>query len=293
MKTQFREIAGRVGRFTQGAKNAASSILTGSVMVGGAPLSEHLALIGKAAIAAAAGEEGGSTSSEGIKSEEESGRLENQNQLERRLSSQHQVNGGEISTNTHLSINEIKINNSKDGVESLNGENIPNSRVGDPNNNSKEDLSSSPPRPMSPTSASLAAWELIERSSSWDEATLPSWARPRPPPLTLDELLSMEDSEGRMIPSQMEVLRERAFTSGIDPGARPEAWKFLLGLHSPGETRAERAAGVDQRLKQYLVLKRQWQSIGEKQAGRFSKWKERKSMVDKDVRRTGEKLLCD
>lgn len=298
VRMQLRDLAGRVGRLTQGAREAASSILTGSVMVGGAPLAEHLAVIGRAAIAAAGGDEeqrhgqaieNGEYYNNGENSAPSpfSGRV-NQQQRETgsprgREESNREDHPG---TGTGLVIQTATQTEPSSAANGNQEENIGDTIYNHKNNAAEDGVGS---RPMSPTSAAMTGWELIERSVSCEETSLPSWARPRPPPLTLDELLSMEDSEGRLVASQMEVLRERAFTSGVDPGARPEVWKFLLGLHAVGSTRAERAEAVEGRLKRYLVLRRQWQSIGDEQAGKFSKWRERKTMVDKDVRRTGER----
>lgn len=102
----------------------------------------------------------------------------------------------------------------------------------------------------------------------------------------------MYDGEGRLAGEA--ALRQRAFYGGIEPEARPEAWKFLLGVHSAGVTLAEREEAADQRLKRYITLRRQWKTIGADQEGRNSKWRERKGRVDKDVRRTGGpcQLLC-
>jgi hypothetical protein len=74
--------------------------------------------------------------------------------------------------------------------------------------------------------------------------------------------------------------------SGIEPAARPEAWKFLLGVYRPGSSSSTRQQEQQQQQQQYLALKAQWQSIGPDQAKRFSKWRDRRSRIDKDVQRT-------
>ena len=56
--------------------------------------------------------------------------------------------------------------------------------------------------------------------------------------------------------------------------ARPEAWKFLLGVHSAESTAEQRRGGEARRLSQYQALKAQWESIGDAQAVRFAKWRE-------------------
>ncbi|KAL6757630.1 RabGAP/TBC protein [Haematococcus lacustris] len=94
----------------------------------------------------------------------------------------------------------------------------------------------------------------------------------------------MHDAAGRLVSGS--VLQQRAWTSGLQPAVRRDAWRYLLGLHAPGSSAAERAAAAADRRRQYHSLRSQWQSIGAVQAARFSHWRERRVRVDKDVRRT-------
>jgi len=55
---------------------------------------------------------------------------------------------------------------------------------------------------------------------------------------------------------------------------RREAWKFLLGLYPAGMAGTQRAAARVQRAMDYRRLLAQWQSISERQAARFAKWRE-------------------
>ena len=83
------------------------------------------------------------------------------------------------------------------------------------------------------------------------------------------------------------AFRQRVHAGGVEPEARPEAWKLLLGVHAPGSTRAERAAAAAERRRRYTALRVQWRSMDADQAARCSKWRERRVRIDKDVRRTG------
>lgn len=132
----------------------------------------------------------------------------------------------------------------------------------------------------------LEDFELVE--AGVDDAVSNSRRRIRPPPLSRDEWNSMFDAEGRLV--NYTAFRERVFYSGVEAELRREAWKFLLGLHKPDSSAAERRDLVRDRKQSYDVLRRQWTSITEQQASRFGKWKERKSRVDKDVRRTDRAL---
>ena len=64
------------------------------------------------------------------------------------------------------------------------------------------------------------------------------------------------------------ALRQRVFHSGVEPGLRKEAWKFLLGFYSFGSTHAERAGLRADKQAEYARLKAQWTSITEAQAAR-------------------------
>ena len=58
------------------------------------------------------------------------------------------------------------------------------------------------------------------------------------------------------------------FQSGLEPGLRKEAWKFLLGFYAMDATSAERAAHKASRCEDYRRLKAQWTSISKEQAAR-------------------------
>ena len=64
------------------------------------------------------------------------------------------------------------------------------------------------------------------------------------------------------------ALRQRVFHSGIEPGLRREAWKFLLGFYSFDSTFTQRAALRADKRVQYGRLKAQWTSIAPEQAAR-------------------------
>ena len=80
--------------------------------------------------------------------------------------------------------------------------------------------------------------------------------------------------------------------AGIEPAARCEAWKFLLGVYPQGSSSVDRQQQRLQRQQQYAALTAQWKSIGPDQAKRFAKWRERRTRIDKDVRRT-DRYVCN
>ncbi|KAH7444094.1 hypothetical protein KP509_02G064400 [Ceratopteris richardii] len=103
-------------------------------------------------------------------------------------------------------------------------------------------------------------------------------------PLGNEEWANYFDTEGHIALSH--ALRKRIFYGGIEPGLRHEVWKFLLGHFPYDSTYKQRAQLVVKKREEYLILKSQWQTITEQQAKRFTKFRERKSRIEKDVVRT-------
>ncbi|CAL5438897.1 unnamed protein product [Camellia sinensis] len=121
----------------------------------------------------------------------------------------------------------------------------------------------------------------------FDKLTL-VWGKPRQPPLGFKEWLIFFDSEGRIMDSK--ALRKRIFYGGVDHRLRKEVWPFLLGYHAYDSTCAEREYLVSVKKSEYETIKNQWQSISPEQAKRFTKFRERKGLIDKDVVRTDRSL---
>nr|CAD1825839.1 unnamed protein product [Ananas comosus var. bracteatus] len=110
------------------------------------------------------------------------------------------------------------------------------------------------------------------------------WGKQRECPLYLEEWAAFLDSEGRVMDSK--ALRKRVFYGGVDHDLRKEVWKFLLGYHEYDSTYAEREYLAAVKKSEYEVIKSQWQSISPMQAKRFTKFRERKGLIEKDVVRT-------
>ncbi|MCO5568726.1 hypothetical protein L7F22_022425 [Adiantum nelumboides] len=107
-------------------------------------------------------------------------------------------------------------------------------------------------------------------------------------PLGSEEFATYFDHEGRIPLSHS--MRKRIFYGGLAPGLRCKAWKFLLGHFSYDSTYKQREELMIKKREEYLILKAQWQTITEQQAKRFTKFRERKSRVEKDVVRTDRGL---
>ncbi|KAL1093919.1 hypothetical protein V6Z11_D06G061100 [Gossypium hirsutum] len=114
------------------------------------------------------------------------------------------------------------------------------------------------------------------------------WGKPRQPPLGLEEWATFLDSEGRVVDPK--ALRKRIFYGGVEHKFRKEVWAILLGYHSYESTYAEREYQKSIKKTEYETIKNQWQSISPEQAKRFTKFRERKGLIEKDVVRTDRSL---
>lgn len=117
------------------------------------------------------------------------------------------------------------------------------------------------------------------------ESLLP--ARPevqRGSPLSPSLWYGLMDSEGRILDA--DGAKMLIFRGGVDPSLRRDVWKFLLDYY-PWDSTLEQRAQIDCELKeQYLCIKTQWSSMSTKQEANHSEFRERKSLVEKDVNRT-------
>ncbi|KAL6912246.1 hypothetical protein ACP4OV_001051 [Aristida adscensionis] len=110
------------------------------------------------------------------------------------------------------------------------------------------------------------------------------WGKQRDSPLSVEEWRAFLDPEGRVMDSK--ALRKKVFFGGVDHVLRKEVWKFLLGYHEYDSTYAEREYLAAMKRAEYEAIKSQWKSISATQAKRFTKFRERKGLIDKDVVRT-------
>ncbi|XP_069168545.1 TBC1 domain family member 15 isoform X2 [Procambarus clarkii] len=103
-------------------------------------------------------------------------------------------------------------------------------------------------------------------------------------PLTHDDFQQFVDDDGRVL--DVEPLKQRIFRGGIHPNLRRELWCFLLGHNLWNSTYIQRDERRRDRENLYFTMKQQWKTITEDQESRFSGFKERRSLIEKDVNRT-------
>ncbi|KAG8232348.1 hypothetical protein J437_LFUL008816 [Ladona fulva] len=125
-------------------------------------------------------------------------------------------------------------------------------------------------------------YEIILPSSSPKLPPRPTVKRG--PPVSLEEWAKHFDDDGRMI--NIKELKEKIFRGGISPILRYDAWKFLLDYMPSTATREEWQEIRKRKVEEYIQMKHQWKSMTEDQESRFSYFRERKNLIEKDVNRT-------
>ncbi|KAK2579535.1 hypothetical protein KPH14_010837 [Odynerus spinipes] len=112
---------------------------------------------------------------------------------------------------------------------------------------------------------------------------------PRPPcprgsPLTQEQWETSKDAEGRIVDA--DAVKEIIFRGGISPSLRYEVWKFLLNYYPWKSTHIERLEIRKKKADEYFNMKLQWRSMTPAQENRFADFRDRKSLIEKDVNRT-------
>eukprot|EP00004_Rigifila_ramosa_P027753 TRINITY_DN914_c0_g1_i1.p1 TRINITY_DN914_c0_g1~~TRINITY_DN914_c0_g1_i1.p1 ORF type:complete len:672 (+),score=164.54 TRINITY_DN914_c0_g1_i1:272-2017(+) len=105
-------------------------------------------------------------------------------------------------------------------------------------------------------------------------------------PLGRDVWQSLFDAQGRISAEKEAFVRERIFRGGVEPGLRGEVWLYLLGVWGFSSTAAERAAQLPSLQRDYEMLALQWKSVLPGQEANFTKFRERRALIEKDVART-------
>ncbi|CAF0925791.1 unnamed protein product [Rotaria sordida] len=116
-----------------------------------------------------------------------------------------------------------------------------------------------------------------------DFKKLPDVARGQP--LTVKEWQMSFDKDGRIM--DVKNLKERIFRGGLESHIlRREVWKFLLNYYPWSSTRDERTELIKKRKSEYHTMKVQWKSISEQQKQKNTLFRDRESLIEKDVTRT-------
>ncbi|CAB3359593.1 Hypothetical predicted protein [Cloeon dipterum] len=106
----------------------------------------------------------------------------------------------------------------------------------------------------------------------------------RGPPLSVEEWMRHANDDGTI--SRIESLLQTIFRGGIDHALRYDVWKYLLNYLPFRLNHTEAAELRRMKIKEYQTLCQQWQSFTPGQEERFSLFRDRKSLISKDVNRT-------
>ncbi|XP_078036986.1 TBC1 domain family member 15/17 [Augochlora pura] len=103
-------------------------------------------------------------------------------------------------------------------------------------------------------------------------------------PLTQHQWNQYQDSDGRILNPQ--EVKEVVFRGGIVPNLRFEVWKYLLNYYPWEYTHSQRRELKKKKADEYFMMKLQWKSMTAVQEKNFSGYRDRKSLIGKDVNRT-------
>ncbi|XP_075224634.1 TBC1 domain family member 15/17 [Lycorma delicatula] len=106
----------------------------------------------------------------------------------------------------------------------------------------------------------------------------------RSPPLSMEQWKEAMDDFGLI--SNPQRIKEIIFKGGICRPLRFIVWKFLLGYFPWNSTAKERQEIVKKKSDDYFRMKLQWRTMSESQEERFSDYRDKKSLIEKDVNRT-------
>lgn len=103
-------------------------------------------------------------------------------------------------------------------------------------------------------------------------------------PLSPTAWLNSMDLEGRIL--NVDHMKQIIFKGGVCHALRKEVWKFLLNYFPWNSTKEERINIHKTKTDEYFRMKLQWKSVSAEQEDRNTRFKDYKSLIEKDVNRT-------
>jgi len=134
---------------------------------------------------------------------------------------------------------------------------------------------------------SLGDFELLDSSKGSGLPDLPTITREQP--LSPEEWQAAFSKEST-ITNPKQILK-RIFYGGVDPSIRSEVWKYLLKYYPWDSTAQQRKTIREAKALEYNLYKSQWVSITPEQETHHSKFRTRKTRIEKDVWRTDREQL--
>ncbi|KAJ8919514.1 hypothetical protein NQ315_002135 [Exocentrus adspersus] len=111
---------------------------------------------------------------------------------------------------------------------------------------------------------------------------------PRLRPLSREQWEGQMSHEGKI--EDVESIKTLIFRGGVTPCLREEVWRYLLDYYPWSSTKAEREKLVETKIDEYYNMKLQWKRMTKIQEDHFSDFRDRKSLIEKDVNRTDRTL---
>ncbi|KAG5893896.1 hypothetical protein JTB14_001079 [Gonioctena quinquepunctata] len=111
---------------------------------------------------------------------------------------------------------------------------------------------------------------------------------PRLRALTVEQWNGHLNGSGQI--EDVESIKNLIFRGGVIPSLRKRVWKFLLDYYPWSSTKAERQKLLTVKSDEYYNMKLQWKRMTKVQEDNFSDYRDRKSLIEKDVARTDRAL---
>ncbi|XP_047530012.1 TBC1 domain family member 15 isoform X1 [Vanessa atalanta] len=155
--------------------------------------------------------------------------------------------------------------------------------------NGKRDVSEEVAELLTKSMSALEDTTSVTRTDEYEVINVKPTLPPRPciprgTPLSTEKWEGLQDPEGRV--TEIDGVRQLIFRGGVAHSIRNSVWKYLLDYHPWRMTHAEIKVLQKRKTEEYFSMKLQWRSMTDGQESRFSEYRDRKSLVEKDVNRT-------
>ncbi|KAL4710678.1 hypothetical protein ACJJTC_003314 [Scirpophaga incertulas] len=155
--------------------------------------------------------------------------------------------------------------------------------------NGKRDVSEEVADLLTKSMSALEEATTVTKSDEYEVISVKPTLPPRPsiprgPPLSAEKWEGLQDTEGRV--TEVEGVKQLIFRGGVAHSIRQSVWKYLLDFYPWHMTTKQLKILHRKRTDEYYAMKLQWRSMTEAQENRFAEYRDRKSLVEKDVNRT-------
>ncbi|KAJ0175819.1 hypothetical protein K1T71_008978 [Dendrolimus kikuchii] len=155
--------------------------------------------------------------------------------------------------------------------------------------NGKRDVSEEVAELLTKSMSAMDEATTVTRNDEYEVISVKPTLPPRPciprgTPLSTEKWDALKDTQGRI--TEVDGVKQLIFRGGVAHSIRQSVWKYLLDYHPWTMTHAEIRAHQKRKTEEYFSMKLQWRSMTDGQESRFSEYRDRKSLVEKDVNRT-------